>query len=1285
MTTALHCPSCGAELAAHSPEGLCPRCLMRHALDVSSVAPIPRPEAAVTFSLEPASSSVLVRIAETIGRVPHVLLRDTEVVNGPGPVFKPSSPEMPAPSGRPDKYQLFGEIARGGMGAVLRGRDVDLGRDLAVKVLLDLHKDQPELIKRFVEEAQIGGQLQHPGIVPVYELGSFADRRPFFTMKLVKGRTLADLLRARSAPADDRPRFLSIFEAIAQTMAYAHSRGVIHRDLKPSNVMVGSFGEVQVMDWGLAKVLPQGGAADDQPEPPAEPEIPVSVIRTARSGAAADASQAGSILGTPAYMAPEQARGELERVDERADVFGLGAILCEILTGDPAFTGRSASAILLRATLGELEETYGRLDGCGAEPELIALAKDCLAAEREDRPARAGVVAERITTYLVGVQERLRKAELARVEERARRRLTMAVAASVLGLLIVGGGGWAYLQRQRAERRAAVERQVTAALDEANLLRGQASTAPVGELGRWDEAIAAARRAEAVLDDAAAGEAVRGRVLAVMSGLKQDRSKAQAKADDLRRDRELLDRLESIYGAMSQSLDMKRGDAEITAAFRDFGVDLDQLDPKEAGRRLRARSAPTELAWYLDGLAFMRIGLGRSEPDWRRLVDASRVTDPDLWRDAVRATAGRRDAAAVAALHKLADDEKGLDSQPAKSLIILAAQLQNVIGDQARGESVLRRAWRIKPDDFFVNFLLGTSLARESGTVKDPAPRRAESVRYLTAAVAIRPGSPLAHVELGNALLQQGKPDDAVAEYRAALRLNPNLDWIHNNFGNALRGQGKIAEGIAEYREAIRLKPEEAGYHSNLGDALLEQRKPAEAIDAYRVVMRLLPGDAGPHLKLAGALLAQGNREDAIAECRAAARLKSNDANTHNNLAGVFLGLGKREEAIVEFRDAVRLAPDVGGYQANLAMALEQHGKPGEAADVYRAMLRREPNNAELHSRRGRALDAQGKPAEAIDEYRTAIRLQPDLDWAHNSLGNVLRGQGKSAEGIAEYRAAIRLRPGEAGYHSNLGDTLLEQGKPAEALDAYRVVMRLLPGDAGPHLKLAGALLAQGKREEAIAECREAARLKSSDAGTHNNLAGVLLGLGKREEAIAELREAIRLEPRNSGYHSNLGVALRGQGKWEEAVAEYREAIRFKPDDAGALNNAAWALALATDRPQGEYDEAAGHARRAVALAPKDGNIQNTLALAEYRCGRWDASISAAEQSMALRQGGNASDWFILAMAHARKGEKDEAIRWFDKAVASTKEKAPDDAELRQFWTEAAKLLGRPGPETRRP
>jgi serine/threonine protein kinase len=296
----------------------------------------------------------------------------------------------------------------------------------------------------------------------VHELGTLADCRPYFTMKLVKGRTLAALLAERPSPDADLPRFLTIFPQVCQTVAYAHARRVIHRDLKPANVMVGHFGEVQVVDWGLAKVLPSGGIADEGGAQPARE----TVIMTVRSGSAGSGSesQAGSVLGTPSYMAPEQARGEIERIDERADVFGLGTILCEILTGRPPYAGSTREEIRAKAARGDLADARSRLEACGADAELIDLARDCLAAEPEQRPQNAGEVARRISGYLAGVQERLKAAELARVEaqtraeeaqaraaiERSRRRRTIALAAAILGLVVLGGGGTAYVAWQRA-------------------------------------------------------------------------------------------------------------------------------------------------------------------------------------------------------------------------------------------------------------------------------------------------------------------------------------------------------------------------------------------------------------------------------------------------------------------------------------------------------------------------------------------------------------------------------------------------------------------------------------------------------------------------------------------------------------------------------------------------------------------------------------------------------------------------------------------------------------------
>ena len=422
---------------------------------------------------EDSSKSMLLTMGFA-GEPPRVSLRDT-ADEGDGPIERPGSSEIPRQE-TGSRYQLQGEIARGGMGVIVKGRDNDLGRELAIKVLVEEHKANPQVIQRFVEEAQIGGQLQHPGIAPVYELGQFADQRPFFSMKLIKGKTLAALLEERADVSGDRTKLLNTFEQICQTMAYAHSRGVIHRDPKPANIMVGAFGEVQVMDWGLAKVLGAGGIEDEKKantrhrmEEPSE-----TLIHTARDvgsnlperfGSTGSDTMMGSVMGTPAYMPPEQALGELDRVDERADVFGLGAILCEILTGKPPYVADSGAEVFRRARRGQLNECLDRLDASSDEKELVSIAKQAIAAETEKRLRNASVLADRIAKYLAGVQERLKQAELSqakeheRAEHATRRRRLLSVFAGLMLVVAIAAGFAAVEFRRQREANAELAEQ----------------------------------------------------------------------------------------------------------------------------------------------------------------------------------------------------------------------------------------------------------------------------------------------------------------------------------------------------------------------------------------------------------------------------------------------------------------------------------------------------------------------------------------------------------------------------------------------------------------------------------------------------------------------------------------------------------------------------------------------------------------------------------------------------------------------------------------------------------
>jgi tetratricopeptide (TPR) repeat protein len=304
-------------------------------------------------------------------------------------------------------YEITGLIARGGMGAVVAGRDLTLDREVAIKTLLP--GADPD---RFVTEAKLAARLIHPGVPPVHALGTLPDGGHYLVMKLIHGRTLAKLLEDRPSPAADLPRFVQVFEQIAQAVGFAHSRGVLHRDLKPLNVMVGEFGEVQVMDWGLAKE-------------------------------ARTAADAGMVMGTPSYMAPEQARGEA--VDTRADVFALGSVLAAVLTGRPAFVGSTDRETIGKAAAADLADVLARLAGCGAEPELVALARRCLAANAADRPADARTVATEVADYRAGVEARLRLAETDRAraetqaaEEAKRRRVVQRAGGGIAAVLVLG-------------------------------------------------------------------------------------------------------------------------------------------------------------------------------------------------------------------------------------------------------------------------------------------------------------------------------------------------------------------------------------------------------------------------------------------------------------------------------------------------------------------------------------------------------------------------------------------------------------------------------------------------------------------------------------------------------------------------------------------------------------------------------------------------------------------------------------------------------------------------------
>jgi|GEM_PF-1885127 len=381
----------------------------------------------------------------------------------------------------PPGYELLEQVGRGGMGVVFRARDLALDRDIAVKFLLARYAPNSPQAVRFLSEARVTAYLQHPGIPAVHQVGQLADGRPWLAMKLIRGQNLAALWANRGRTPADVSDWLPVFTGICQAVGAAHQAGFIHRDLKPLNVMVGAFGEVQVMDWGLAKRLESrnaiesvatGETAPSSIDSTAGPDLGETAAseddpdRTSGLDAAEPGgTRAGTILGTPQYMAPEQARGEVDRLDARTDVFALGCILCEALTGAPPLAPDSS---ISGYAANRYADAFDRIDRCGADAELIELCKRCLAFDPAERPENGAAVAEAVVQYQANFSERTKQAELVlqrrevqAQEERKRRRALTWWAGAAAAILLTGAVGTT-IGFLRARDWAAAERTANA-------------------------------------------------------------------------------------------------------------------------------------------------------------------------------------------------------------------------------------------------------------------------------------------------------------------------------------------------------------------------------------------------------------------------------------------------------------------------------------------------------------------------------------------------------------------------------------------------------------------------------------------------------------------------------------------------------------------------------------------------------------------------------------------------------------------------------------------------------
>jgi serine/threonine protein kinase/Flp pilus assembly protein TadD len=753
-------------------------------------------------------------------------------------------------------FKLIEQIGEGGMGTVWMAQQTEPVKRVVALKLIKAGMDSRQVIARFEAERQALALMDHANIARVLDAGTTGAGRPYFVMDLVKGVPITKYCDEHHLTPRQR---LELFVPVCQAIQHAHQKGIIHRDLKPSNVLVALYDGKpvpKVIDFGVAKAA--GQALTD---------------KTLVTGF-------GAIVGTLEYMSPEQAEINQLDIDTRSDIYSLGVLLYELLTGSPPFTKKDlekAGMLEMLRVIREQEPSkpstkLSTAEGLptlaanrGTEPakltklvrgELDWIVMKALEKDRNRRYETALSFAMDVQRYLAD------EAVLAcppsvgyRLLKFARRNKAAFVTAALILIaitVVAGTIGWFINDRQVQQR--ITEREVESAAVEADRLQRQA---------KWADALSWVTRAEGVLAHGGGNEDLRRRV------------------QSLRADLEVVTALEEIRLEKEEFNDIELGkDTAYEKAFREYGIDVLALDPAEAAKRIQARGIHDHLTDALyDWLICARL-----KPKIDHLWTVLGLADPDEWRSAFRGAVWRGD---VEAQRQLAAQPEFLRLRP-YTAAFLGRQFHNR-GETSKALELFLAVQQHYPDDFWINVTLAWCYRTMT------PPRLDQTIRYETAAVALRPRSPGARYNLAVSLSDSGSYDEAIAAYREAIRLKKDYPEAHMNLGILLWNNGQVDDAIAEYREAIATQqkfPERYVAHYHFGIALEKNGQLPEAMAQY---------------------------SDAI-------RLKKDYPEAHNNLAWLLANcpetkLRDPQRAVALASNAVELAPKEGSFWNTLGTA----------------------------------------------------------------------------------------------------------------------------------------------------------------------------------------------------------------------------------------------------------------------------------------------------------------------------------------------------------------------------
>ncbi len=795
---------------------------------------------------------------------------------GPGasrPAPLPDATALPSIPG----YEVQAVLGVGGMGVVFRARHLQLNRVVAVKMALAGAAGAPERA-RFQREAEAVAALRHPNVVQIYEVGE-AGGRPYFSMEYVEGGTLGQQLTG--APRLPREA-AALVATLAGAVHAAHEGGIVHRDLKPANVFLTADGTPKVGDFGLAR----------------------------RLDGEAGVTRVGTAVGTPSSMAPEQAGESADAAGPAADVYALGSILYELLTGRPPFRAERADVTLYQLLTQDPVPPARRNPKVPRDLETVCL--KCLQKGPRLRYATAAALADDLERFLRGEAIAARpQGRLGTLARRVCRRPVLAAALAVATLstvALLGGGAWTLSERAAAEQATAAERAARERAADGDLRE----MADAMKASLWAEAKAAHERAKGRLGP--------GDSAPLRSRLAQG-TRDLALVADLEEIRLLLS------GAGAGQPAAHSPEKLYAAAFRRYGIDLLVLEPAEAARRIRDSAVRVTMVGFLhDWLYWI------SDADRAVVQSVADLADGDGWRRAYREAIADKDRDTGVQKLKALVRVPGAAAQPP---VILSGFCGSLLahGQRADALAVLSEAQQGHPEDFWLNYLLGHFWAKDH-------PRRATG--YFRAAVAVRPTSDQAYSKLAGALRDAGDTDAAVAAFSRAAALNPSCPTV-KELAKLLAPKGRLGEALGAWdRLLARNPPDDDSWYGHAQLCLFLGHE-----DAYRRARTALldrdRGDAGDwrvaeRTGLACLLLPAADEElrRAVELVDRAAALAPKSPHLDNAYVQFAQGLaeyrqGRPERAIGFLEDSAGRLVNRPGPRLVLAMARHRTGSTGEA------------------------------------------------------------------------------------------------------------------------------------------------------------------------------------------------------------------------------------------------------------------------------------------------------------------------------------------------------------------